>query len=394
MSSKDRLIEARRRQRDVAVDNAATAKTLLKRLRAERSRIDDAAREQLERVVAGEREINASQLERFDVARVFADKATRNGERDAANAEAEAIRSHQRLRQVEILKERRAERSAAELRKKERRDADELARLLRDRGALLLTVLCVSGIVVGSCQRDAYAPAPALSTQKTVSAAKGEVKGEAKGEGSEKSSKPAASQKDAKGSEPNAEPEHDKAETQEQRIRALSRLEEAEIKLLDKLRRRQVELGKQESELVARRAELDLLEKRLATKFANKLHATAIKGPDKADTEAKTSKRASAAENDLVHVLQKMPARSAAEMIAQMDPKIAASALKRALPAKGIARILAEVPAEQSALIAARLHNKAKGKQRGAEADKIAPQSPADDAAGAASNAKKKEGAK
>ena len=115
-----RLVDTRRKQRDEAAQVVAERKRQLEALRAAKLRLQVSCKEELEATV-GRGGVSATRLELLHMARRAAQVAESRGEEALASAKDQAMACEVRLRQVEILRDRQAEKRRNEERRKERR---------------------------------------------------------------------------------------------------------------------------------------------------------------------------------------------------------------------------------------------------------------------------------
>ena len=105
MTRADRLIQTRKKQRDVAVDGAEQARQQLESVQASEAELLQQVRQTLQNASCG-CPINAAALETLDMARRQARHAIIRCERALCDAKEQVQKAHCALRQAELLKDR------------------------------------------------------------------------------------------------------------------------------------------------------------------------------------------------------------------------------------------------------------------------------------------------
>lgn len=342
MTPVDRMIRTRQQQRDEAARELAAARERLRELEEERAALTERCRAELEGAV-GTETLSLAALETMDASRRWAEVATERSEVAVDEAQRVTAELHRLLRQLEILRERAAERGRAEESRRERRMLDELA-ARRSRGRLLCLAPLALALLDGSLGCKGKEEKPAADAAVVDASDAGDLWAP-----SQPSSRPAASQPSSRpASQPASRPASDAGAKRDAMTFSLSELHQ-----LSALRARALELAKKERELAAR-------ERRLATSTAESTPSAAKKAATTSASQPVAPKEAETqALVDLLQVLERMAVRPAAAMLAEMDPGLVASALRK-LPAKKVASILAQMPPDKAGPVASRLAKRAK----------------------------------
>ena len=253
----ERLIAARKQQRDEAARQVAEKQRALSELQNAKLRLLIGFRRSLQAAV-GTVQVSAANLELLDIARRAATQAERRGQAAVEQAKALALGCEVRLRQVELLGERAQKEAIEEQRRKERRvgQTNGKAEVL----ALLLTF--VVGLT-GGCKGQ-RPEANGAKTRASDSAAAGDA--------GRPSSRPAArnGQRDAgarsmqDSGEPSADASAPSTADGERKVGPGQTVSKAELAILTKLRQRHSEILAQQEEFTSRQHEVKAVEKRLA----------------------------------------------------------------------------------------------------------------------------------
>jgi flagellar export protein FliJ len=327
MTPVDRLIKARKQQRDAAAEELAKARQRLDQATHEVVEINQTSRDNLQRSV-GTDALTISNLESMDTLRQWADKAQQISESAMEEARQLALESHRMLRQVEILRERAIERKNQEGKRRERRELDEIASRLKKIFVIpLLLILCQEN---GCRQEEHFADSTEVDAEVVTVDGGSSLPdvGQPKKDTSEKPDAGHLLDADAAPPVPDA------------MVFTMN-----ELIALTKLKKRSKELEAKEQKLLEQ-------EKLIAAK---KNASPAIKPPVVEASKPKITEESQLLTTDLATVIKDMNNRAAAAMLAEMEPGIAAAALRH-LPPKHVAQLLGQMPPDRGALIGARLN--------------------------------------
>jgi flagellar motility protein MotE (MotC chaperone) len=328
MKRMERLIQARQQQRDVAADALSQARARLDQLARAQAALLQEQRDQFSGSV-GTAALTPAQLESMDTAGRCARQATSCSEVEMQAAREAALQTQQSLRQLEILRSRARSEREQVLRRRERRELDEIASQAKRRlRALLPTLLLI--VAAGTSAGCSEETPPAESEKAEV--------------------KPEAADKQEQAEEPKCPDEVFTAE---------------ELLVLRKLRDRRQGLLAAEQKLATERAKLALTQRK-TKEMLDQIESWQSR---------QTDPRPKPGRVNLVKVLKGMNMRSAAAMLAQMDPGTVAAALTQLEPAE-VSRLLAKMPPESAAAVGARLSVR----DRRPRADKVSDK-PSDDQA-------------
>lgn len=336
MKSMDRLIKIRQQQRDEAAARLERARKRLAVLLTSRDALALECKKRIHSAV-GTQQLRITDLERMDIARTGANKATQKGKKTVDEAKDGAKKCFRKLRQVEIWHEKIVDREKTVVRKKERRVLDEIAQ--RAVGKVLLTVfLFIVDISTLGCTKEKVEFVPIDAGIDTRPA-------------------PAPAPKI---------------------ICPDKQFSPEELALLRKLRRRREQLQSSEDAVKRETEEAELLKAKAeevlnrALKTQERILGKSLGSKDGLNGEAKVVivpptqdagiqdalppdiQPAVDARVSLSEVLKNMNTRKAAAMLAEMNPEIAADALRN-FPPEQASRLLAQVPADAAALIAEQL---------------------------------------
>ena len=298
MTRLDRLICTRQQQRDSAAETLALARKRLEALAAAEEELTHQWRHDMGDAV-GTEALTLTMLEAMDATRRFADRAVTAGQAEEQEAQTIAVESQRLLRQLEILRDRALQRQRQERRRREQKELDEVAARKRTLSLLTLAVLTLTMHGAG-CEKAAPPPPTTVS------------------EGTLKKEKEVA-------------PRPEETFSAE------------ELALLRKLRARREALLERERGVTANE---------LAVVTARKRVNEMLQQIDQ--IQKKLQGKTRAPKVDLVEVLRGMNTRSAAAMLALMDPMSAAAALNQ-LPPEMVGKLLASMPPDSAAVLGARL---------------------------------------
>jgi flagellar export protein FliJ len=333
MTPVDRMIRTRQQQRDEAARELAAARERLRELEDEQLQLEGRCRSELTQAV-GTDGLTLAALETMDASRRWAEVATERTELVVDEAQRVTAELHRLLRQLEILRERASERDRADEGRRERRALDELAaRRLRKLLCLAPLLLALGEGNLGCKGSDEAGEKPAEAG--VVDAAERDA-GSAT---SQPASRPA--------SQPASRPASSRPAIDAGVRHDAMKFSLAELQQLAALRHRAGQIAKKERELVERERKL------AATPAAAPRAVTAAPASQPARPEAPIQDPVV----DLIQVLERMPVRNAAAMLAEMSPGLVAAALKH-LPAKRVAALLSQMPPDRAGPVAAQLVSK------------------------------------
>ena len=335
----DRLLRARQYVRDAAAERLELARRRLQQVLDQRDLLTRQCRDRVESACEDGEAVTAGQLQTMADACKAAGKATCVCAEEMEVAREEALASYQQLRQVEILRERARSAEKVERRKKERKELDEIASRPNAKLVLPILLIVVQGLWVLGCQKEESAAAPDAAVTRTDAGPASKTAKKAK------------------------KPKED--------------LDEDELLLLRKLKKRHGELQKMKGEIDLREARLKLLQAKADKTLGEvkKIQGQIIKrvtgvAPAPAAPRKKVAKprppKAKPVKNlvDLNKVLSGMNTRAAAGMLAEVDPDIAARAIRH-MPPRKASGVLAQMEPDRAALLAERLSRKEKTVNKG-----------------------------
>lgn len=350
MTRPEKLVQVRRQQRAAAARQLEERNGELERLQQARARLLESYREELKQAAEGG-ELSVRRLERLDMVRRAAQEAEVRTSAAVEEARREVAASGVALRQMEWLRDRLLAAKRDEERKRDQRSTDAAgSRIRRGKstvpGAGLLLLALAS--LAGCSSADATAPRKqqdAAATKRQDAA----VRSPARRDGGS-----------------------DLAAT-ERGARKPAKSDDAELKLLTKLRERAAALLRAESALTARKRELSQLEQRTRALLAElkgvhdelkgrlpgatKAQRAQLAGGQKKASgvgapasrpvagSASLTRAAAIKGTPLVKVVLRMKPRAAGELLSAMNAQEAARVLL-ALPRERAARLLARISEE------------------------------------------------
>jgi|GEM_PF-6073522 flagellar biosynthesis chaperone FliJ len=248
MKSVDRLVRTRKSQRDVAAEELLNARRRLDATTDQKNEIEKEQNDKLGRAV-GNDSLSIQDLERMDIANKSIRKTESHCQEDVDTAKRVAMDRHQKLRQMEIWREKIEARQLKERRLRERKEVDEFAMRRAKKVAPLLIALSL--IVAPACKDEAK--------KKAKAAAKVEKKKKA---GPKAAAKTADGKKAKAGSQiPAKGVGKDAACADKNKECAENQVSGAELILLKKLRARSKDIDRREADLKSKEAELKRLKK-------------------------------------------------------------------------------------------------------------------------------------
>lgn len=385
MKSVDRLVSTRKSQRDVAAEHLLRARRRLDATTSQKEEIDKEHSDKIDRAV-GNDSLSIQDLERMDIAQRSIQNTVSNQQKDVGAAKEVAMASHQKLRQMEIWREKIEARQLKERQTKERKQTDEFA--MRNAKKVAPLLVAISLLFTSGCKDEAKnkaKEAAKVDKKKTDAVAKDEKKGKADAPKAAETKK--AGQTAVAGQTLEAAAK-DKTPPATTPAGAENQVSGAELVLLRKLRQRSEELDRHEATLKAKTAELkrleeaakaalaalknrqdDVLGKTTKTKMpkvvivANSIEEAELKGLADAAAEKKKADEETAAKakakldadakrdkGAFLKLVRGLNARKAAAMMTEMDTGKAAGVLNSMTPQES-AKILAQIPAAEAAQI-------------------------------------------
>ena len=326
----DRLLRARQYVRDAAAERLELARRRLQGVLEEQALLTRQCRERVHAAGGEGESVTAAQLQTMADACKAAGNASCVCAEEMEIAREDALASYRQLRQVEILRERARKAEKVERRRKERKELDEIASRPGAKLVLPLLLVLAQGATVMGCQKEPPAPVAADTAVPKTDA------------GPPKAKKPKKN------------------------------LDEDEMLLLRKLKERRGQLEKMKSEIDLREARLKLLQakadktlgevKKIQGQIIKRVTGVAPAPPSPIKKiKPVSAPGAKPVKNlvDLNKVLGGMNTRAAAGMLAEVDPDIAARAIRHMTPKKA-SGVLAQMDPDRAALLAERLSRKEK----------------------------------